>query len=195
MGNLIKKDDPLFDWWRHYFTSDFIGWNGERLEGVDVEAERAARRAHPKRRYVRKSELPEGKSYCCKCKRMLPVEEFYLSSEKGYQRLCKACNREAGRKYYLRKKEERLLARESTPPKPKPVKLTKVCCRCKIEKPLTEFYRSDDKYMSICKECDKLRRREHYHKKKTDKALASGNSIDKFRNEKVYYGDDNGRAE
>lgn len=187
MGNLIKKDDPLFDWWRHYFTSDFIGWNGERLEGVDVEAERAARRAHPKRRYVRKSELPEGKSWCCKCKRMLPVEEFYLSSEKGYQRLCKACNREANRMYYQRRK--------GIQPMPKPVKLTKVCYRCKVEKPLSEFYRSGDKYKSLCKKCDKIRLHELYERKKREKALTDGSTLDKFRNGIVYYGDDAGRAE
>ena len=39
---------------------------------------------------------------------------------------------------------------------------TKICCRCKQEKPVSEFHKKKDKYQWICKECRKKYHRQHY---------------------------------
>ena len=39
---------------------------------------------------------------------------------------------------------------------------TKTCCRCKEEKPVSEFHRKGNGYQWICKKCRKEYHRQHY---------------------------------
>lgn len=47
--------------------------------------------------------------------------------------------------------------------------MSKVCCHCGEEKPLTEFYqraRASDGYQSRCKVCHGLHNKDHYQRNK-----------------------------
>ena len=80
---------------------------------------------------------------CSKCKQVLPLEAFYKkkSGKFGLSNICKKCDKERLIAYrltdqykewvenWLKKQQELLL-----------VSTTKVCNRCSMELPLTEFH-------------------------------------------------------
>lgn len=49
--------------------------------------------------------------------------------------------------------------------------ITKICCQCKIEKPLEDFVKDNrrpDGHSTLCKECKRKRDRERYARIKND---------------------------
>lgn len=99
------------------------------------------------------------KVVCTKCKVEKNVSEFYkdASTKSGYAYYCKACRRkynQAQRKAWKKDKLE-----------------TKICCTCKANKKISEFYKNASTksgYATLCKTCQKKYTRdwEKAHKEK-----------------------------
>lgn len=85
---------------------------------------------------------------CTKCGIEQPIEDFPLYKRRadGHCTVCKQCRNARKRAKTVRKR----------PLKPLPVNGGKVCGRCQIEKPFTEFHNNrneKDGHYYICKEC------------------------------------------
>lgn len=199
---IIKKSHPLYNFWRWFYTRDWIAYDGETIEGVRIDEELLRPgRTQPiiknKKKYKKKRDIPAGMKYCTACKQILPKEDFY-----GGCNICKPCKSIKEREYYRRKKEE-----NPAPQKPRK-KPTRVCRQCGETKFLTEFYSKGFGRgpKSICKECDNRRRAllaaasrmvcvELQPRTNEEYMIMRSEAMDKFKSEIVYYGDDAGRAE
>lgn len=196
---IIKKTHPLYNFWRWFYTRDWIADGGEVIEGVRKEEERLRPgRTQPiiKKKYKKKRDVPAGMKYCSACKQVLPEGDFY-----GGCNICKPCKSVKEREFYLRKKLE-----NTAPPKPRK-KPVRVCRECGETKFLTEFYSKGFGRgpKNICKECDNRRRallaaasrmvcvelQPHTNEEYT---IVRSEAIEEVKRE-VYYGDDAGRAE
>lgn len=97
-------------------------------------------------------------SFCMKCKKDLPVSEFYFRKEKNaYRGCCKKCKS-------VNTKDEiaaRLLSE------------TKICKHCGVEKPISEYQKAAYGFQPYCKPCDSFRKKEWYVKNR-QKQLAKG---------------------
>jgi hypothetical protein len=85
---------------------------------------------------------------CSRCKEHKPPTEFSKDRPRpdGLNRYCRPCVSEAMKKYADRRRN----------PQTEPVKETKRCTRCEVEKPLKQFSRKKanrDGHHSHCKEC------------------------------------------
>lgn len=102
-------------------------------------------------KYKSKARYGDGTKQCTRCKALLPYEEFYTNNKNkdGYDCACKTCEALRGAKKREVAKKNKLLP------------ATKVCCRCKIEKPNTEFYKSSINATGLgswCKACEYIRK-------------------------------------
>lgn len=90
---------------------------------------------------------------CCRCRIEKSLDEFYPRprSSDGYQSYCKECGKAATRKYNKEHSTRLVL--------PEPVNGGRVCSKCIVEKPFSEFYEKH----GACKECIKAATR-NYHK-------------------------------
>ena len=122
-----------------------------------------------KRKYRHRREGYEPKyKWCRECEIVKPISEFYRRKENwdGYFHSCKACmdkrtNRNNHKKQAIRKREK--LMEEGA---------TKVCNKCGIEKPLSEFPKNSKKKDgtgNICTECI-AKQREATKQKKLERA-------------------------
>ncbi len=105
---------------------------------------------------------------CLKCKKEKPLSEFYKheTSKDGYRGYCKDC-------HYKKIKENRYINKKINKYRDYKNELlsgkTKICSRCKKEKPLGMFYEDKSKkdgYRSYCIECNKDYNRAYYYKNK-----------------------------
>lgn len=205
---VIKKSNPLYNWWLYFYSKDWIADNGEGLEGVRLEDIRKphrrtqpiiSTRPKPRPAYL----TPAGFKMCSKCGRLLPVEEFYKAKNDRLQARCKECMAVTHREYYRRKVAKN--RGELPPPR---LKNTKVCINCGERKPQGEFYHkgAGKGLKKICLACEEKRRAEllatikpivivQERHTNTPLRLLPSDAMEVFRKEIVYYGDDCGRAE
>jgi mRNA-degrading endonuclease YafQ of YafQ-DinJ toxin-antitoxin module len=85
---------------------------------------------------------------CSRCKETKTVDEFYKDKniESGYCPYCKKCAKQ-------RREEQKL---GIFVPEDKSARTSKICSKCKIEKPMETFnknLRNQDGHCSVCKEC------------------------------------------
>ena len=217
---IIKKSHPLYDFWRWFYTRDYIAAGEETVEGVKMDAERIRPgRTQP---IIKRRTAPVGMKYCSRCKELLPLECFRRDRKNGHQRYCNKCSNKAATEYRQRKAQAAREKKAQEPPKPKPTALR--CYKCVQTKPISEFYQSSGTYRYICRDCDKARRRE-LHRKTKEKMLAMTTAreaaksyeeitkliiLERHTNEEImiipslgleeykkelYYGDDDSRAE
>lgn len=149
---IIKKTNPLYDFWRWFYTRDWIANNGEAIEGVRIDEEMLRHRRTQliiRKKYKKKRDIPAGMKYCTACKQILPEGDFY-----GGCNICKPCKSIKEKEYYQRKKME-----NPAPKKPRK-KPARVCRQCGETKFLTDFYSKGfgKGPKTICKECDNRRR-------------------------------------
>jgi len=117
---------------------------------------------------------------CSICRKIKPVEDFGRSccSKDGREARCKICLREYGKKNYLANKDyfrqyNRGWNEQASFKNHPNTKTNKICCRCKKEKPIGEFYKRNARPngTSRCKSCwretrmDKWRIDENYKNK------------------------------
>lgn len=101
---------------------------------------------------------------CTKCKIEKPISEFHkkLSSKDGFQSRCKECFKNRPSKQYdINIVNEHI--KKGT---------RKTCCKCEVEKPVTEFHKdkkSKDGYNTQCKECRNKASAEWYKRNKEKK--------------------------
>lgn len=91
-----------------------------------------------------------GTKFCAECKTEKPKKEFHKSSSRpdGLQHLCKLCARDINKKNYFANKSKNERVDNTTG--------TKVCSKCRQEKPKGSFYKSPlrrDGLDSRCKSC------------------------------------------
>lgn len=133
--------------------------------------------------------FPDQIKKCWKCGLTKPISDFYKNKSKhdGLQDICKNCNHTTCKKFYkenpekLKAKHQRIKERnikkinEGILPKP-----NKTCYRCKVEKPISEFYKClsrFDGYQSACKQCNRELDKERYKTNPSSK----NNSTKKWR--------------
>jgi hypothetical protein len=105
---------------------------------------------------------PDSPLQCVTCKRMLPFSKFMRrrNNVRGFSMSCIACITTA----------RNARTPPPPPPRPKPVAKpkrpvrvpdnTQFCTRCRVEKPLKEFYMATPAiYAAICRMCDEERRK------------------------------------
>lgn len=101
-----------------------------------------------------------GFKICTKCEEEKPTTEFYKSSghKDGIQSTCKMCTRDIDKERSSKRQESYRLSH----PKETVDTTHRVCSKCKIDKPIEQFWKdnSNKTYgrMSICIEC---RKKEH----------------------------------
>ena len=123
--------------------------------------------------------FPDATKFCNKCKRELPITEFYIDRCKasGYRTLCIHCISPEGEKRECPlchrvfqwssltnhlKEEHEILPIDAY----RRYLKGRRCPRCKTVKPLKEFYRlKNGSYSSYCKKCNYDRNRKNYEKK------------------------------
>ena len=74
---MIKKSHPLYDFWRWFYTRDWIANSGELIEGVRIDEEllRPGRtQSIIKKKHKKKRDIPAGMKHCSACKQILPKE-------------------------------------------------------------------------------------------------------------------------
>lgn len=106
---------------------------------------------------------------CIKCGEAKPVTQFVFEKRTGhYQNVCLDCEKKRNREYYERVKA----GNANKVIKVDPTK-TKVCIRCRVEKPLTYFSvdRARGKIINTCKVCKALITRANYNANKEGKLL------------------------
>lgn len=111
----------------------------------------------------------EPTKYCQRCKTVKPVSEFNPSKDTkdGLRCYCKTCNNELNRQYTKQKKEKHQEVQDEIP-------TYKICTKCGIEKPITEFnkdHKGKDGKRSQCRQCD-LAYQKRYQERQKMKALS-----------------------
>jgi len=123
--------------------------------------------------------FPEATKFCNKCKRELPITEFYIDRCKasGYRTQCIHCIHPEGEKrecplchrvFQWSSLANHLKEEHEILPIDAYRRYLKVrrCLRCKTVKPLKKFYRlKNGGYSSYCKKCNIDRNRKNYEKK------------------------------
>ena len=108
---------------------------------------------------------------CISCGQIKAVSDFVFEKRSGhYQNKCLDCHKRYHREYYLRKAKENAVV--SLDPNE-----TKICNKCGIEKPLTEYSinRASGKPINTCKKC-KADFTKTYYKKNKKSRLAYAES-------------------
>lgn len=124
-------------------------------DGLAYWCKSCARDTHKKNQLANKLKNANGvdmtgTKFCIECKTEKPKKEFYKSSSRadGLHHLCKSCARDINKKNYFANKSKSERAYDATG--------TKVCLKCKQEKPKSSFYKSPfrrDGLDSRCKSC------------------------------------------
>ena len=97
---------------------------------------------------------------CTKCGETKPLTEFTFEKRSGnYLNYCLECHKQYHKEYYERRKAENANKVVKVDPN-----ATKVCNKCGVEKPLTEFSfdRATNKFINTCKACKVLVARQNY---------------------------------
>ena len=116
---------------------------------------------------------PTAKKFCSRCKRELPLTEFYIdrSNRNGYRSRCIRCMRPEGEKsecpvchrIFQRSAVVKHLREDHAISQIRAYRWyvkDKLCIMCNTIKPLREFYRlRNGTYFSYCKECNFHRRK------------------------------------
>lgn len=122
--------------------------------------------------------VPKGHKQCSKCKSILPFDDFYNYKyiKDGKSSYCKSCTkqiqldsmekRELERLTKLREEKNRKILVQNSQEKEEDYTKTKVCTRCKKEKPLVEFHKDSrskksDGRAKVCGECKRAREKEN----------------------------------
>jgi len=122
--------------------------------------------------------FPDATKFCNKCKRELPITEFYIDRHKtsGYRTLCIHCIRPEGekrecplcRRMFQWSALVTHLGEEHGIPSIHAYRRYlkgKRCPKCKKIKPLKNFYRlKNGGYFSYCDKCNSIRNRENHEK-------------------------------
>ncbi len=115
----------------------------------------------------------ERKCKICKdCNINKNIDEFYYvgkDSKDGYRNKCKDCTKKIGEK-----------KRQEIKNSDKKIINKKVCFHCKVEKNISEFNKRNDwkdGYISICKQCNTVYRKQWTEKKKIEKKKIIKNKI------------------
>ena len=101
---------------------------------------------------------------CITCGKTKPITEFVINERSGnYQNKCKECYKAYHRAYY-----EKRLAENANKVVEVDPNATKVCNKCGVEKPLTEFSFNvvSGKFINTCKACKCLVTRKNYEQNK-----------------------------
>lgn len=133
------------------------------LEGKTCQAIRAKASNLGLKRY--KEVLPVGFKRCTHCKTILPIEDFANDKRRKNSKAshCKVCHRKRYIDYCKRTKTAECT---KTAERTKTAE-TKICKKCGIEKPLSEFTKNKnmkDGRLNTCKECSNEERRIRYIK-------------------------------
>ena len=101
---------------------------------------------------------------CSKCGKTKPLNEFTFEKRSGnYLNYCLECHKQYHKEYYEKRKTENANKVVKVNPN-----ATKVCIKCGLEKPLTEFSfdKANGKFINTCKACKCLVTKKNYEKDK-----------------------------
>lgn len=116
---------------------------------------RAKRKANPPKQ-------TQETKMCSHCKVVKPVSEFSPANTGYFQSRCKDCLNSIHRTHT---QEQRIKDNRTWYQAYVNVQgiLVKGCSKCRIEKPVSEFYPMHNRYHSKCKDCDRTDRKAYYH--------------------------------
>lgn len=110
-----------------------------------------------------KEDIPEGYKRCPRCKEILPINRFGKKNQNKntIDSYCLQCKNDMFK--------ERKVKKEAQQTK-KDIK-EKKCTKCGQVKPIEEFYyrKKENRYYSICKECERKRLKEYSIKSKKER--------------------------
>ena len=122
---------------------------------------------------------------CSKCGKTKPLNEFTFEKRSGnYFNYCLECHKQYHKEYYEKRKTENANKVVKVDPN-----ATKVCIKCGLEKPLTEFSfdKANGKFINTCKACKCLVTKKNYEKNKDRrKAYAKAYAIENQEKVRVY---------
>lgn len=154
-----QQTKPLFDYARHARTSDGLQSRCRQCQS-EVAKERGRKRLEVA------PVLPHevGKK-CSRCKEFLPWEHFHRNraTKDGRQGHCRPCGNMIRREYEERNAEALALRRAEKLATATAPDATKVCTKCKIERPILSFYAhrgTKDGRATYCAECQRASSRE-----------------------------------
>lgn len=113
--------------------------------------------------------LPDGYKKCSKCKKILPIDEFFINHKTGgiYNSHCKSCKLKMNMKYQLNKKIENKMNNNST------IAIKeKKCAKCGKILSIDNFGRRGNNkgFQSYCKQCE----RENWKKNNEKRLMERG---------------------
>ena len=117
--------------------------------------------------------IPESK-ICTKCKTDKPISEYRIMKSGYINSVCLSCEYKQNMdRYYKRKMKNPKYVEQKQIEKQNEILIKnnkKICCICKREKSLEEFYYRKDlkKYRNWCIECEKNRTKDFYENNKDD---------------------------